>query len=70
MTLYTNMPLEVVLEGFNDDMEQSHEVWSNGVKMQVTPIAPGMGKIIRLLDCSLDDYLNPNLMPGTIVNYK
>ncbi|CAM3933434.1 YlzJ-like family protein [Paenibacillus alkaliterrae] len=69
MTLYTNMPLELVLEGLNDEAETLQEVWANGVKMQVSPIAPGIGKIVRLLECSLDDYLNPNLTPGTIVNY-
>lgn len=69
MTLYTSMPLELVLEGFNDEVEPLQEVWANGVKMQVTPVAPGMGKIVRLLECDLNDYLNPSLMPGTIVHY-
>lgn len=70
MTIYTNMPLEVVLEGFHDEMEQLQEIWLKGIKMQVMPVAPGMGKIVRLLECSLDDYLNPNLTPGTIVHYQ
>lgn len=70
MTIYTNMPLELVLEGFHDEMEQLQEIWSKGVKMQVLPVAPGMGKIVRLLECSLDDYLNPNLTPGTIIHYQ
>jgi hypothetical protein len=70
MTIYTNMPLELVLEGIHDEVENMQEVWSNGVKMQVMPVAPGMGKIVRLIECSLDDYLNPNLMPGTIVHYN
>ena len=70
MTLYTNMPLELVLEGFNDEMENLQEIWSNGVKMQVMPVAPGMGKIVRLLECQLDDYLNPQFMPGNIIHYQ
>ncbi|WP_419873153.1 YlzJ-like family protein [Candidatus Pristimantibacillus sp. PTI5] len=70
MTLYTNMPLELVLEGFNDEMENLQEIWSNGVKMQVMPVAPGMGKIVRLLECQLDDYLNPKFMPGNIIHYQ
>ncbi|WP_141500725.1 YlzJ-like family protein [Paenibacillus luteus] len=70
MTIYTNMPLELVFEGLNDESVQIQEVWSSGVRMQVTPLAPGMGKIVRLIDCSLNDYLNPNLMPGMIVHYK
>jgi hypothetical protein len=70
MTIYTNMPLELVLEGLHDEVEKVQEVWANGVKMQVMPVAPGMGKIVRLIECGLDDYLNPNLMPGTIVHYQ
>lgn len=70
MTIYTNMPLELVLEGFNDDREQLQEVWSQGIKMQVTPVAPGIGKIVRIIECSLDDYLKPSLTPGTIVYYQ
>ncbi|OMF36749.1 hypothetical protein BK133_08895 [Paenibacillus sp. FSL H8-0548] len=70
MTIYTNMPLEAVFEGINEEMGQYQEVWSNGVRMQVTPVAPGMGKIVRLIDCSLDDYLDPNLMPGMIIHYN
>lgn len=70
MTLYTNMPLEVVLEGFNDDREDMQEIWTSGVKMQVIPIAPGMGKIVRLIECGLDDYLNPLFTPGTIIQYR
>lgn len=70
MTLYTCMPLEIVLEGMNDKTEPLLEISLQGVKMQVMPIAPGIGKIVRLLDCNLYDYLNPSLTPGTIVNYS
>ena len=70
MTIYTNMPLELVFEGLNDEKESMQEVLSNGIRMQVIPVAPGMGKIVRIIDCSLNDYLNPDLMPGTIIHYK
>lgn len=69
MILYTSMPLDVVLQGLNDDREPLQEVWAYGVKMQVTPIAPGIGKIVRLLECPLNDYLNPALTPGTVIRY-
>ena len=70
MTLYTSMPLEVVLQGIHDDAEPLQEVWANGVRLQVSPIAPGIGKIVRLIDCRLDDYLNPSLAPGSLINYQ
>ncbi|GKU78688.1 YlzJ-like family protein [Paenibacillus sp. L3-i20] len=69
MTLYTSMPLETVFQGFNEVMEPLHDIWVQGVQMQIVPVAPGVGKIVRLMNCSLDDYLNPDLMPGTIIHY-
>jgi len=70
MILYTSMPLEVVLEGVNEEREPYLEVWAGGVKMQVEPIAPGAGRVVRLLQCSLDDYLNPSYNPGSIIQYN
>lgn len=69
--LYTIVPLEEVLAGFQaeEKINQGREVWVDGVYMQVEPIAPGMGKVIRLIHCGLDDYLNPQLSPGTVVKY-
>lgn len=69
MTLHTVMPMELVLQGFDVDPEATHEVQVKGIKMEVIPVAPGMGRIVRLLDCTLNDYLNPQLNPGSIVHY-
>lgn len=69
MTLYTIMPLESVLDGIHAEPAPTQEVWVNGVYMQVQPVAPGMGKIVRLLQCSLDDYLKPELAPGNFVMF-
>lgn len=70
MTLHTTMPLELVLQGIDEKIEPMQEVWARGVRMQVIPVAPGMGRIVRLLDCSLHDYLEPTLSPGTIIHYN
>lgn len=70
MTLYTSMPLELVLDGINNEQEPLQEVWAAGVKMQVIPLAPGVGKIVRLLDCSLHDYLRPELTPGSLISFS
>ncbi|WP_336772226.1 YlzJ-like family protein [Paenibacillus sp. MMO-58] len=69
MTLYTIMPLENVLDGIHGEPESYQEVWVNGVFMQVSPVAPGMGKIVRLIHCGLDDYLKPELAPGNFVMF-
>jgi len=70
MTLYTNMPLELVLEGINDEREHFVEVWVDQVQLQVTPVAPGLGKIERVLQCSLEQYLNPCYTPGMLISYS
>lgn len=71
MTLHTIMPLELVLQGIQDEQSNSlHEITVKGIKMQVIPIAPGMGRIVRLLDCGLHDYLNPAYTPGTMISYN
>ncbi|MFC4775333.1 YlzJ-like family protein [Paenibacillus sp. GCM10023252] len=69
MTLYTAMPLEIVLNGMDDEREPYQELWIQGVHMQVEPIAPGMAKVVRLLQCSLNDYLNPQYAPGAVIQY-
>lgn len=70
MTLHTVMPLELVLQGYADECEQTLDVRAKGVRMTVVPIAPGIGRIVRLLDCSLYDYLDPALSPGTLISYE
>jgi hypothetical protein len=70
MTLYTNMPLELVLDGFQADRGPYAEVMVSGVLLQVEPIHPGIGKIVRLLDGPLDSYLRPELNPGNLISYS
>lgn len=69
MTIYTCMPLETVLNGIDAKRENLHEVWVGGIHMQVEAVAPGIGRIVRLLQCDLHHYLDPMLAPGAIVHY-
>ncbi|MFC5648963.1 YlzJ-like family protein [Paenibacillus solisilvae] len=69
MTIYTSMPLELVFEGFKDQLGPFVDITISGIRMQVEPISPGIGKIIRLMDCPLDAYLRPELSPGTVIAY-
>lgn len=70
MTLYTILPLEIVLQEAEGKSEEMLEVWSGNVRMQVVPVAPGVGRMVRLLDCQLNDYLNPAYTPGALVQYE
>lgn len=64
MTLYTAMPLELVLDGIQNEPGPFMEVTTRGVTMQLLPIAPGIGRIVRLLSAPLDCYLLPEYAPG------
>jgi hypothetical protein len=69
MTIYTAVPLELVLDGIQNEPGPFAEVTVRGMKMQVEPIAPGIGRIVRLLDAPLNSYLRPELTPGSTVHY-
>ncbi|MBO9600703.1 MAG: YlzJ-like family protein [Cohnella sp.] len=69
MTLYTTMPLELVLDGMQAQPGPFVEITRGEVTMQVRPTAPGVGTIVRLLSAPLDQYLNPEYMPGRSIYY-
>ncbi|WP_127508411.1 YlzJ-like family protein [Paenibacillus humicus] len=69
MTLYTIMPLEQVLEGIRQERASKLEIQHEGMLLQVEPIAPGAGKLIRIVQADLECYLNPAYSPGTLIHY-
>lgn len=69
MTLYTSMPLELVLDGASREPGPFVELTVQGINMRVLPIAPGIGKIERLLDAPLDCYLRQEFAPGQLVRF-
>lgn len=69
MTLYTTMPLELVLDGFQNEPAPMVEVNRGELTMLLAPVAPGIGRIVRLLTAPLDYYLRPEYAPGSLVYY-
>ncbi|WP_379126649.1 YlzJ-like family protein [Paenibacillus sp. sgz500958] len=67
MTLYSVMPMEQVWEGVWSGFPQLREVIKDGMLMQVEPLEDGNARIIRLLHCPLNCYLDPSLSPGSII---
>jgi hypothetical protein len=67
LTLYTIMPLELVLDGVQSEPGPFVEVTIQGVTMQIMPTAPGIGRIIRLLSAPLDYYLRSEYTPGQTI---
>lgn len=69
MTLYTTMPLELVLDGMQNEPGPFIEVTVQGATLQLFPIAPGIGRIIRLVSAPLDYYLRSEYCPGQTICY-
>jgi hypothetical protein len=68
-TLYTTMPLELVLDGMQSDPAPMIEVSRGELTMLLAPVAPGVGRLVRLLSAPLDYYLRAEFSPGSLVYY-
>ncbi|CAM4261680.1 YlzJ-like family protein [Paenibacillus typhae] len=69
MTFYTVVPLEQMFEGAYSNGQQLQEVTIGGMLMQVEPLEGRQARIVRLLQCPLDKYLDPSFAPGAVVDY-
>ncbi|WP_256761316.1 YlzJ-like family protein [Cohnella sp. WQ 127256] len=70
MTIYTSMPIELVLDGIQQEPGPFVDVTVQGMTMQLIPVAPGIGRIVRLLAAPLDCYLLSQYAPGQMVCYS
>lgn len=69
MTFYTVVPMEQIFEGAIQISPAGEEVYIQGMLMQVEPLEGGKARIVRLLQCPLDKYLDPAYAPGAVVFY-
>ncbi|WP_340393942.1 YlzJ-like family protein [Paenibacillus sp. FSL E2-0177] len=67
MTLYTVVAMEQVWEGAFNNYAATREISVQGMLMQVEPMEEGRARIVRLLDCPLNRYLDPAFSPGSII---
>lgn len=70
MTLYTILPMEQVFEGALSYVQPVQEVSIQGMLMQVEPIGGGQARIVRLLQCPLDRYLDAAYSPGAVIPFN
>lgn len=69
MSLYTTMPLELVLDGWDREPGPFVDLTVRGVTMRLVPVAPGIGRIERLIHAPLECYLRPEFAPGQMICY-
>lgn len=69
MIIYSAMPLELILEGIEQEPHYT-EVVVNGLTMVVEPVSATQYRVVRLISPNPNDYLNPNYMPGRIIHFR
>jgi hypothetical protein len=67
MTFYTILPMEQVFEGAFNYAQAVQEITIQGVLMQVELLDGGQARVVRLLQCPLDKYLDASFSPGAIL---
>jgi hypothetical protein len=62
--------MEIIFAGMEQQTYDYIEMTIGGIMMQVEVVGLNQAKIIRLLSCQPNDYLNPAYMPGTMISYQ
>jgi hypothetical protein len=70
MIIHSIIPLEVIFTGMEQQTYNYVEVTVGGISLQVERVGVNQAKIIRLLCCRPDDFINPAYTPGTIIYYQ
>ncbi|NMB35407.1 MAG: hypothetical protein GX989_03850 [Firmicutes bacterium] len=69
MILYTTVPLEEIFKESTKKTEYIQIPYSRGI-IEVELISASRAKIVRLISRDLNDYLLPQLQPGTEIGLK
>lgn len=69
MILWSIIPPELILQDI-DSPPKFEEIQCNNIKMLVEKISPTQCKVSRLLTTDPQDYLDPQIQPGSILTYK
>jgi len=67
MVIYTLVPAEMLV--LSKKSPQIKEVQLGGAILILEETESGKAKILRLISSNIQDYLNPDYQPGTIVEY-
>lgn len=69
MILYTPLPVEDVLAGFEKEAPELIELSMYGTKLLLEQTGLTEGKIHRIISTEPQDYLRPELQPGNIITF-
>jgi hypothetical protein len=66
---YTVIPIEDLLEGWEEEPPATVDIVVQGVLMQVEPLGNFSGRIVRIISSNPNDYIHPQYAPGSILNW-
>ena len=69
MTIHSIIPDEEIFRGWETHRPRFAELTLNGVTMQVERINDTQARIVRLISPNANDYLNPSLAPGSLIEF-
>ena len=67
MVIYTPLPLELVLDNY-DQQRQFHEIEVSGMKMLVEAVSMSTWRLVRIFSTDPQDFLKPEYQPGVIIS--
>ena len=68
--LWTVMPLESDMEGSDTFSPTYAELSWKTAALLVEPLGLGRARVIRIISSNPEDYLNPQIQPGSIIPLK
>lgn len=69
MTIHSIIPAEIIFAGMEQQTHNYTEVKMGGISLQIERVSDSQARIVRLLSCRPNDFLNPAFMPGTMIDY-
>ncbi|GEM_PF-2115051 len=66
--MYTILPIEEVMEGWDEFEPHYVEVRRGSITMVVEPLRFGQGRIIRIISSNPSTHLDPQLQPGCLIS--
>ena len=66
--MWTIIPPELIWEGVEEKQKDLLHLEWQGVQVLVEPLQFAQGRIVRLLSTEPNDFLRPELQPGSIID--
>ncbi|HHW06242.1 MAG TPA: hypothetical protein GXX34_01695 [Clostridia bacterium] len=68
MIIYSVMPPEWKLAGFDDQSHRFYEV-IDGIQVELAPVGENTVQVARVISTNPQDFLHPQVQPGQVFRY-